>query len=167
MRSPRPLACSDSIMDDGTNHRSPLRAAKPPTWQTPYVIAFLRRKITYKKFWRPRTAFREAPPPMANPRHFLAELASELANTTPDPSLPERHMRLSASGESVLMSFFRENPFQFTRYFRIPAGSGSLHFTSCSSAAVEKSHLKRICAGAVPFRSDLTPVNISADKERI
>jgi hypothetical protein len=76
------------------------------------VIAFYDAKYTYN-FWRPVTAFRAAstdsnPETDADP-HWLPEVG----NTTPDPCYPGAHAVISAAGAEVLVSFFRENNFEF------------------------------------------------------
>ena len=77
----------------------------------------------------------------------------EVGNTTPDPAYPGAHAVISASGASVLISFFRENHFDFTVTSEVLPGVNR-SFTSFSSAA-EEATLSRIFAG-VHFRSDLT-----------
>jgi hypothetical protein len=116
------------------------------------VIAFYDAKYTYN-FWRPVTAIREAatdgnPDTLPDPNWL-----PEVGNTTPDPAYPGAHAVISASGASVLISFFRKNHFDFTVTSEVLPG---VHrsFTSFSAAA-EEATLSRIFAG-VHFRSDLT-----------
>ena len=116
------------------------------------VIAFYDAKYTYN-FWRPVTAIREAatdcnPKTLPDPNWL-----PEVGNTTPDPAYPGAHAVISASGASVLISFFRENHFDFTVTSEVLPGVDR-SFTSFSSAA-EEATLSRIFAG-VHFRSDLT-----------
>jgi hypothetical protein len=116
------------------------------------VIAFYDAKYTYN-FWRPVTAIREAatdgnPETLPDPNWL-----PEVGNTTPDPAYPGAHAVISASGASVLISFFRENHFDFTVTSEVLPGVDR-SFTSFSSAA-EEATLSRIFAG-VHFRSDLT-----------
>jgi hypothetical protein len=116
------------------------------------VIAFYDAKYTYN-FWRPVTAIREAatdgnPKTLADPNWL-----PEVGNTTPDPSYPGAHAVISASGLTVLSSFFRRNDFDFTVTSEVLPGVGR-SFTSFSAAA-EEATLSRIFAG-VHFRSDLT-----------
>src|SRR5258708_7926983 len=71
-----------------------------------YVIAFYDAKYT-DNFWRPVTAIREAamdgnPETLPDPNWL-----PEVGNTTPDPAYPGAHAVISASGASVLISFFR------------------------------------------------------------
>ncbi len=116
------------------------------------VIAFYDAKYTYN-FWRPVTAIREAatdgnPKTLPDPNWL-----PEVGNTTPDPAYPGAHAVISASGASVLISYFRENHFDFTVTSEVLPGVDR-SFTSFSSAA-EEATLSRIFAG-VHFRSDLT-----------
>jgi membrane-associated phospholipid phosphatase len=116
------------------------------------VIAFYDAKYTYN-LWRPVTAIREAatdgnPKTLPDPNWL-----PEVGNTTPDPSYPGAHAVISASGASVLISFFRENHFDFNVTSEVLPGVDR-SFTSFSSAA-EEATLSRIFAG-VHFRSDLT-----------
>ncbi len=116
------------------------------------VIAFYDAKYTYN-FWRPVTAIREAatdgnPKTLPDPNWL-----PEVGNTTPDPAYPGAHAVISASGASVLISFFRGNHFDFTVTSEVLAGVDR-SFTSFSAAA-EEATLSRIFAG-VHFRSDLT-----------
>ena len=116
------------------------------------VIAFYDAKYTYD-FWRPVTAIREAatdgnPKTLADPNWL-----PEVGNTTPDPAYPGAHAVISASGASVLISFFRRNDFDFTVTSEVLPGVDR-SFTSFSAAA-EEATLSRIFAG-VHFRSDLT-----------
>ena len=116
------------------------------------VIAFYDAKYTYN-FWRPVTAIREAatdgnPKTLPDPNWL-----PEVGNTTPDPAYPGAHAVISASGSSVLISFFRGNHFDFTVTSEVLPGVDR-SFTSYSAAA-EEATLSRIFAG-VHFRSDLT-----------
>jgi len=116
------------------------------------VIAFYDAKYTYN-FWRPVTAIREAatdgnPKTLPDPNWL-----PEVGNTTPDPAYPGAHAVISASGASVLISFFRGNHFDFTVTSEVLPGVGR-SFNSFSAAA-EEATLSRIFAG-VHFRSDLT-----------
>ncbi len=116
------------------------------------VIAFYDAKYTYN-FWRPVTAIRDA----ANDgnRETLADpnWLPEVGNSTPDPAYPGAHAVISASGASVLISFFRGNHLDFTVTSEVLPGVNR-PFTSFSAAA-EEATLSRIFAG-VHFRSDLT-----------
>jgi membrane-associated phospholipid phosphatase len=116
------------------------------------VIAFYDAKYTYN-FWRPVTAIREAatdgnPKTLPDPNWLPA-----VGNTTPDPAYPGAHAVISASGASVLISFFGENHFGFSVTSEVLPGVDR-SFTSFSAAA-EEATLSRIFAG-VHFRSDLT-----------
>jgi len=116
------------------------------------VIAFYDAKYTYN-FWRPVTAIREAatdgnPETLPDPNWLPA-----VGNTTPDPAYPGAHAVISAAGASVLISFFRENHFDFTVTSEVLAGVDR-SFKSFSAAG-EEATLSRIFAG-VHFRSDLT-----------
>ena len=76
------------------------------------VIAFHDAKYTYN-FWRPVTAIREAandgnPATLPNP-HWLAEVV----NTTPDPAYPGAPAVISEAGTFMLISFFRQDHFDF------------------------------------------------------
>ena len=116
------------------------------------VIAFYDAKYTYN-FWRPVTAIREAamdgnPETLPDPNWL-----PEVGNTTPDPAYPGAHAVISASGASVLISFFRRNHFDFSVTSEVLPGVDR-SFTSFSAAA-EEATLSRIFGG-VYFRSDLT-----------
>jgi PAP2 superfamily len=116
------------------------------------VIAFYDAKYTYS-FWRPVTAIREAatdgnPKTLADPNWL-----PEVGNTTPDPAYPGAHAVISASGASVLISFFGKNHFDFSVTSEVLPGVDR-SFRSFSAAA-EEATLSRIFAG-VHFRSDLT-----------
>jgi hypothetical protein len=116
------------------------------------VIAFYDAKYTYN-FWRPVTAIREAatdgnPKTLPDPNWL-----PEVGNTTPDPAYPGAHAVISASGASVLISFFRGDHFDFSVTSEVLSGVDR-SFTSFSAAA-EEATLSRIFAG-VHFRSDLT-----------
>jgi len=116
------------------------------------VIAFYDAKYTYN-FWRPVTAIREAatdgnPKTLPDPNWL-----PEVGNTTPDPAYPGAHAVISASGASVLISFFRGNHLDFTVTSEVLPGVNR-SFNSFSAAA-EEATLSRIFAG-VHFRSDLT-----------
>jgi hypothetical protein len=116
------------------------------------VIAFYDAKYTYD-LWRPVTAIREAatdgnPKTLPDP-NWLPEVGS----TTPDPAYPGAHAVISASGASVLISFFEGNHFDFSVTSEVLPGVDR-SFTSFSAAA-EEATLSRIFAG-VHFRSDLT-----------
>ena len=116
------------------------------------VIAFYDAKYTYN-LWRPVTAIREAATD-GNPKTLPdTNWLPQVGNTTPDPSYPGAHAVISASGASVLISFFRENHFDFNVTSEVLPGVDR-SFTSFSSAA-EEATLSRIFAG-VHFRSDLT-----------
>lgn len=116
------------------------------------VIAFYDAKYTYN-FWRPVTAIREAAND-GNPE-TLPDLnwLPAVGNTTPDPAYPGAHAVISASGASVLNSFFRRNHFEFSVTSEVLPGVDRT-FTSFSAAA-EEATLSRIFAG-VHFRTDLT-----------
>jgi hypothetical protein len=117
------------------------------------VIAFYDAKYTYN-FWRPVTAIREAA--MDGNAETLPDpnWLPEVGNTTPDPAYPGAHAVISASGASVLASFFfRRNHFDFSVTSEVLPGVDR-SFTSFSAAA-EEATLSRIFAG-VHFRSDLT-----------
>jgi membrane-associated phospholipid phosphatase len=116
------------------------------------VIAFYDAKYTYN-FWRPVTAIRAAatdgnPDTDADPNWL-----PEVGNTTPDPSYPGAHAVISAAAAEVLISFFRQNNFQFTVTSEVLPGVDR-SFTSFSAAA-EEATLSRIFAG-VHFLFDLT-----------
>jgi hypothetical protein len=116
------------------------------------VIAFYDAKYIYD-FWRPVTAIRDAaidgnPKTLPDPNWL-----PQVGNTTPDPAYPGAHAVISASGASVLISFFRKNHFDFAVTSEVLAGVDR-SFTSFSAAA-EEATLSRIFAG-VHFRSDLT-----------
>jgi len=116
------------------------------------VIAFYDAKYTYN-FWRPVTAIREAatsgnPKTVPDP-HWLPGVG----NTTPDPSYPGAHAIISAAGASILISFFRENHFDFSVTSEVLPGV-ERSFDSFSAAG-EEATLSRIFAG-VHFRPDLT-----------
>jgi membrane-associated phospholipid phosphatase len=116
------------------------------------VIAFYDAKYTYN-FWRPVTAIREAATD-GNPRTLPdPNWLPEVGNTTPDPAYPGAHAVISASGASVLTSFFRRNHFDFSVTSEVLPGVDR-SFTSFSAAA-EEATLSRIFGG-VHFRSDLT-----------
>jgi PAP2 superfamily len=116
------------------------------------VIAFYDAKYTYN-FWRPVTAIRAAttddnPDTAADPNWL-----PEVGNTTPDPSYPGAHAVISASGASVLISFFGRDRFDFNVTSEVMPGA-ERSFTRYS-AAEEEATLSRIFAG-VHFRTDLT-----------
>ena len=116
------------------------------------VIAFYDAKYTYN-LWRPVTAIREAandgnPKTLPDPNWL-----PEVGNTTPDPAYPGAHAVISASGASVLTSFFGRHHFDFGVTSEVLPGVDR-SFTSFSAAA-EEATLSRIFAG-VHFRSDLT-----------
>ena len=116
------------------------------------VIAFYDAKYTYK-FWRPVTAIREAatsgnPKTVPDPNWLPG-----VGNTTPDPSYPGAHAIISAAGASILISFFRENHFDFSVTSEVLPGV-ERSFDSFSAAG-EEATLSRIFAG-VHFRPDLT-----------
>jgi hypothetical protein len=115
------------------------------------VIAFYDAKYTYN-FWRPVTAIRAAtddnPDTAADPNWL-----PEVGNTTPDPSYPGAHAVISASGASVLISFFGKDRFDFSVTSEVMPGV-ERSFTKYS-AAEEEATLSRIFAG-VHFRPDLT-----------
>jgi PAP2 superfamily len=116
------------------------------------VIAFYDAKYTYN-FWRPVTAIRDAandgnPKTLPDPNWL-----PEVGNTTPDPAYPGAHAVISASGASVLISFFRRNHFDLSVTSEVLPGV-TRTFTSFS-AAKEEATLSRVFAG-VHFRTDLT-----------
>jgi hypothetical protein len=116
------------------------------------VIAFYDTKYTYN-FWRPITAIREAaidgnPLTIPDPAWL-----PEVGNTTPDPSYPGAHAVISAAGDAVLKSFFRNNRFDFNVTSEVLPGV-ERSFNNFSDANKEAT-LSRIFAG-VHFRSDLT-----------
>src|SRR2546429_194765 len=116
------------------------------------VIAFYDAKYTYN-FWRPVTAIREAAT-SGNPK-TVPDLnwLPGVGNTTPDPSYPGAHAIISAAGASILISFFRENHFDFSVTSEVLPGV-ERSFDSFSAAG-EEATLSRIFAG-VHFRPDLT-----------
>jgi hypothetical protein len=116
------------------------------------VIAFYDAKYTYN-FWRPVTAIREAATDGNTKTLPDPNWLPEVGNTTPDPAYPGAHAVISASGASVLISFFRGNHFDFTVTSEVLPGVDR-SFTSFSAAA-EEATLSRIFAG-VHFRFDLT-----------
>jgi len=116
------------------------------------VIAFYDAKYTYN-FWRPVTAIRSAdtdnnPETVADPNWL-----PEVGNTPPDPSYPGAHAVISAAASSVLISFLRENHFDFSVTSEVLPGV-ERSFNNLSDAAQEAT-LSRIFAG-VHFRFDLT-----------
>jgi hypothetical protein len=116
------------------------------------VIAFYDAKYTYN-FWRPVTAIREAatsgnPETVPDPNWLPG-----VGNTTPDPAYPGAHAVISAAGASILISFFRENHFDFSVTSEVLPGV-ERSFDSFSAAG-EEATLSRIFAG-VHFRPDLT-----------
>jgi hypothetical protein len=116
------------------------------------VIAFYDAKYTYN-FWRPVSAIRDAaavgnPETLADPNWL-----PQVGNTTPDPSYPGAHAVISAAADFVLISFFRDHPFDFSVTSEVLPGV-TRSFSNFSSAA-EEATLSRIFAG-VHFRSDLT-----------
>jgi hypothetical protein len=116
------------------------------------VIAFYDSKYTYN-FWRPVTAIREAAID-GNPRTIPDPAwLPEVGNTTSDPSYPGAHAVISAAGDAVLKSFFRNNRFDFNVTSEVLPGV-ERSFNNFSDANKEAT-LSRIFAG-VHFRSDLT-----------
>jgi hypothetical protein len=116
------------------------------------VIAFYDAKYTYN-FWRPVTAIRAAatdgnPETEADPNWLPA-----VGNTTPDPSYPGAHAVISAAAAEVLISFFRNDHFEFSVTSEVMSGVDR-SFTSFSAAAKEAT-MSRIFAG-VHFLFDLT-----------
>jgi hypothetical protein len=116
------------------------------------VIAFYDTKYVYN-FWRPVTAIRSAatddnPDTAADPNWL-----PELGNTTPDPSYPGAHAVISASGATVLISFFDRDRFEFAVTSEVLPGV-QRSFNRISDAE-EEATLSRIFAG-VHFRTDLT-----------
>jgi len=77
----------------------------------------------------------------------------EVGNTTPDPAYPGAHAVISAAASSVLISFLRENHFDFSVTSEVLPGV-ERSFNNLSDAAQEAT-LSRIFAG-VHFRFDLT-----------
>jgi membrane-associated phospholipid phosphatase len=116
------------------------------------VIAFYDAKYTYN-FWRPVTAIREAAIDGNSQTIPDPNWLPEVGNTTPDPSYPGAHAVISAAGASVLISFFRDNHFDFSVTSEVLPGV-ERSFDSFSAAG-EEATLSRIFAG-VHFRSDLT-----------
>jgi hypothetical protein len=116
------------------------------------VIAFYDAKYTYN-FWRPVTAIREAATDGNTETLADPNWLPEVGNTTPDPAYPGAHAVISASGASILISFFRRDHFDFSVTSEVLPGIDR-SFTSFSDAA-EEATLSRIFAG-VHFRSDLT-----------
>ncbi len=116
------------------------------------VIAFYDAKYTYN-FWRPVTAIREAAIDGNSQTIPDPNWLPEVGNTTPDPSYPGAHAVISAAGASVLISFFRDNHFDFSVTSEVLPGV-ERSFDSFSAAS-EEATLSRIFAG-VHFRSDLT-----------
>lgn len=116
------------------------------------VIAFYDAKYTYN-FWRPVTAIRAGdidgnPETTADPNWL-----PEVGNTTPDPSYPGAHAVISATAETVLVSFFHKDRFNFNVTSEVlPRVERS--FTSFA-AADEEATQSRIFAG-VHFRFDLS-----------
>jgi PAP2 superfamily protein len=115
------------------------------------VIAFYDAKYTYN-FWRPVTAIREAAIDGNSQTIPDPNWLPEVGNTTPDPSYPGAHAVISAAGSSVLISFFRDNHFDFSVTSEVLPGV-ERSFDSFSAAS-EEATLSRIFAG-VHFRSDL------------
>lgn len=116
------------------------------------VIAFYDAKYTYN-FWRPVTAIRNASteinPETAPDPNWLPEVG----NTTPDPSYPGAHAVISAAASAVLISFLKDNRFDFDVTSEVlPGVDRSFH---TFSDAAEEATLSRIFAG-VHFRFDLT-----------
>jgi hypothetical protein len=116
------------------------------------VIAFYDAKYTYN-FWRPVTALRGAandgnPATLPKP-NWLAEVV----NTTPDPAYPGAHAVISEAGAFMLISFVRQDHFDFAVTSEVLSGVDR-SFASFSDVAEEAS-LSRIFAG-VHFRSDFT-----------
>lgn len=116
------------------------------------VIAFYDAKYTYN-FWRPVTAIREAAIDGNSQTVPDPNWLPEVGNTTPDPAYPGAHAVISAAGASVLISFFRDNHFDFSVTSEVLPGV-ERSFDSFSAAG-EEATLSRIFAG-VHFRSDLT-----------
>ena len=116
------------------------------------VIAFYDAKYTYN-FWRPVTAIRNAstginPETLPDPNWL-----PEVGNTTPDPSYPGAHAVISAAAAAVLISFLKDNHFDFDVTSEVlPGVERSFH---TFSDAAEEATLSRIFAG-VHFRFDLT-----------
>ena len=100
---------------------------------------------------------------MSNPKVELARRSVEawsqrdvewfVGNTTPDPAYPGAHAVISAAASSVLISFLRENHFDFSVTSEVLPGV-ERSFNNLSDAAQEAT-LSRIFAG-VHFRFDLT-----------
>jgi hypothetical protein len=116
------------------------------------LIAFYDAKYTYN-FWRPVTAIREAandgnPATLPNPNWL-----TEVVNTTPHPAYPGAHAVISEAGALMLISFFRQDHFDFAVTSEVLPGVDR-SFASFSDVAEEAS-LSRIFAG-VHFRSDFT-----------
>ncbi len=116
------------------------------------VIAFYDTKYVYN-FWRPVTAIRDAatdgnPQTIPDPAWLPG-----VGNTTPDPAYPGAHAVISAAGDLVLNSFFRNNHFDFSVTSEVLPGV-QRSFDSFS-AANQEATASRIFAG-VHFRSDLT-----------
>jgi hypothetical protein len=116
------------------------------------VIAFYDAKYTYN-FWRPITAIRAADTDN-NPK-TVADLnwLPEVGNTTPDPSYPGAHAAISAAASDVLISFLREDDFDYSVTSEVLPGA-ERSFDTFTAAAQEVT-LSRIFAG-VHFRFDLT-----------
>ena len=116
------------------------------------VIAFYDAKYTYN-FWRPVTAIRNATTEINPETSTDPNWLPEVGNTTPDPSYPGAHAMISAAASAVLVSFLKDNHFDFDVTSEVlPGVERSFH---TFSDAAEEATLSRIFAG-VHFRFDLT-----------
>ena len=116
------------------------------------VIAFYDAKYTYN-FWRPITAIRNASTVINPETSPDPNWLPEVGNTTPDPSYPGAHAVISAAASSVLISFLKDNHFDFNVTSEVlPGVERSFH---TFSDAAQEATLSRIFAG-VHFRFDLT-----------
>jgi hypothetical protein len=77
------------------------------------LIAFYDAKYT-GNFWRPVTAIRAAATDGSPETEADPNWLPKVGNTTPDPSYRGAHAVISAAGAEVLISFFREDRFEFS-----------------------------------------------------
>ena len=116
------------------------------------MIAFYDAKYTYN-FWRPVTAIRNASIEINSETSPDPNWLPEVGNTTPDPAYPGAHAVISAAASAVLISFLKDNHFDFAVTSEVlPGVERSFH---TFSDAAEEATLSRIFAG-VHFRFDLT-----------
>ncbi len=115
------------------------------------VIAFYDAKYT-SNFWRPITAIRAAdtdnnPDTTADPNWL------PVADSPPDPAYPGAHSVISASGASVLSSFFGSDDVSFS--VRSETSPGVERSFNSFTAAAEEAGLSRIYIGH-HYRTDHT-----------